>query len=191
MEAPKQTAAIFDILSRGRFINSNSSDEGIRRLYSILEEEENFNYLYNYFQSINFTLERGDEYFYFSRKENKIDLEKKLEQAFKWIDILDFFKTFDNAFGSGYRFTPSDILVKLNLDAELKSKLEGMKKHSGGRDKFAEILDKILEDLRKDKFIDLENEITHQYKALAAFKYLEEIVMVINISEDAKDEIPE
>lgn len=191
MEAPKQTAVIFEILSRGQFICSNSNDESIRKLYSTIEEEQTFNYLYNYFLSINFILEKGDEYYYFSRVENKIDLERKIEQAFKWIDILDFFKTFDNSFGSGYRFTPSDILVKLNLDAELKSKLEGLKRHSGGKDKFGEIIDKILEDLKKDRFIELENEISHQYKVLASFKYLEQIVTTINISEDVKNEIPE
>ena len=191
MEAPKQTASIFEILSRGQFISSNSTDETIRKLYSAIDDEENYEFLYNYFLSINFILERGYEYFYFTRRENKIDLERKIEQALKWIDILDFFKTFDNSFGPGYRFSPSDILVKLNMDAALKSKLEGLKKHSGGRDKFSEIIDKILEDLRKDRFIELENEITHQFKVLASFNYLEQLVMTINISEDVKNEIPE
>jgi hypothetical protein len=191
MEAPKQIAVIFEILSKGQFISSNSSDEGIRKIYSVIEDEQNFDYLYDYFRNINFTLEKGDEYYYFSRVENKIDLERKIEQAFKWIDILDFLKIFDSSFGSGYRFTPSDILVKLNLDAELKSKLEGLKRHSGGKEKFNEIVDKILDDLKKDRFIELENEISHQYKVLASFKYLEQIVLSINISEEVKNEIPE
>ena len=191
MEAIKQTAIIFEILSKGQFISSNSSDESIRKLYSVIEEEQNFDYLYDFFRNINFTLEHGDEYYYFSRVENKIDLERKLDQAFKWIDILDFLKVFDGSFGSGYRFTPSDILVKLNLDAELKSKLEGLKRYSGGKEKFNEIVDKILEDLKKDRFIELENEISHQYKVLASFKYLEQLVMSINISEEVKNEIPE
>ena len=191
MEAPKQTAAIFEILSRGQFICSNSNDEFIRKLYSVIEEEQNFDFLYNYFLSINFILEKGDEYYYFSRVENKIDLERKIEQAFKWIDILDFFKTFDNSFGSGYRFTPSDILVKLNLDAELKSKIEGLKRHSGGKEKAGDVLEKILADLVKDKFIDIEDQNFHRYKALSSFKYLEQMVMTINISEEVKNEIPE
>lgn len=191
MEAPKQTAIIFEILSKGQFISSNSSDELIHKLYSVIEEEQNFDFLYDYFRNINFTLEHGDEYYYFSRVENKIDLERKIEQAFKWIDILDFLKIFDSSFGSGYRFTPSDILVKLNLDAELKSKLDGLKRHSGGKEKFSEIVDKILDDLKKDRFIELENEISHQYKVLASFKYLEQIVLSINISEEVKNEIPE
>jgi hypothetical protein len=191
MEAPKQTAAIFEILSRGQFVCSNSNDESIRKLYSTIEEEQNLDFLYDYFLSINFILEKGDEYYYFTRVENKIDLERKIEQAFKWIDILDFFKTFDNSFGSGYRFTPSDILVKLNLDAELKSKIEGLKRHSNGKEKPSEILDKILADLVKDKFIDIEDPNFNKYKVLASFKYLEQIVLTINISEEAKNEIPE
>lgn len=191
MEAPKQTAAIFEILSRGQFICSNSNDESIRKLYSAIEEEQNLDFLYDYFLNINFILEKGDEYYYFARVENKIDLERKIEQAFKWIDILDFFKTFDNSFGSGFRFTPSDILVKLNLDAELKSKIEGLKRHSNGKEKPSEILEKILGDLVKDKFIDIEDPNFHKYKVLASFKYLEQIAMTINISEEAKNEIPE
>ncbi len=191
MEAPKQTATIFEILSKGQFICSNSADEDIRKLYSVMDEEQNFDYLYAYFRNINFTLERGDEYYYFSRMESKVDLERKIEKAYKWIDMLDFLKTFDNSFGSGFRFTPSDILVKLNVDAALKSKLEGLKKYSGDRNKHSEIIDKILDDLKKDRFIELENDISHQYKALASFKYLEQIVLAINISEDVKNEIPE
>lgn len=191
MEAPKQTAAIFETLSRGQFISSNSSDESTRKLYSVIEEEQNFEYLYNYFININFILEKGDEYFYFTRPENKIDLERKIEQFFKWIDILDFLKSFDHSFSSGHRFTPSDILVKLNLDAELKSKLTGLKRYSGGKEKYDEIINKILDDLRKDKFIEIENVINRQYKVLAAFQYLEKLVMTINIPEETRNEIPE
>ena len=190
-KAPKQTADIFDILSKGQFICSNSTNEDIRKLYSAIEEEENFDYLHDYFLSIQFILEKGDEYYYFSREENKVDVERKIEQAFKWIDILDFLKTFDNAFGSGYRFAPPSILVKLNMDAALKTKLEALKKYSGGKEKHVEIIEKILEILEKDKFIEIENTITHQYKVLSSFNYLEQLIMTINISEDAINEIPE
>ena len=191
IEVPKQTAAIFEILSKGQFISSNSSDEAIRKYYSVIEDGENFDLLFNYFNAINFQLERGDEFYYFSRKETKIDLERKIEQALKWIDIIDFFKTFDNSFGSGFRFTPSEVLVRLNVDAELKSKLEGLKRYSAGKDKFLDIIEKILEDLRKDRFVELENEISNQFKVLASFKYLEQLIMTINISAEIKDEIPE
>jgi hypothetical protein len=49
MQTPKQTVVIFEILSRGQFICSNSLDDAIRKLYTVLEDQETFNYLYDYF----------------------------------------------------------------------------------------------------------------------------------------------
>lgn len=190
MEVPVQTANIFKILSKGQFISSNSSDKNISNLYNIIEDDENFDNLYDYFININFVLEKGDEYFYFSRPENKIDLEKKIEKAFEWIDIIDFFKTYDNAFSAGYRFSPSELLVRMKTDAELETKLEGLKKHTD-KTKHQDILDKILKRLMDDTYIELENEITHQYKVLASFNYLEQLILTINIPDDVRNEIPE
>lgn len=190
MEVPDQTAEIFKILSRGQFISSNSADKSMDLLFRIIEEEENFENLYSYFLNINFILERGDEYFYFSRPETKVDLEKKLERALDWIDIIDFFKTFDNSFSAGYRFSPSEILVRIKTDAELETKLEGLKKQTN-EESHQGILDKILKKLIDDTFLELENKITNQYKVLNAFKYLEQLILTINIPEEIINEIPE
>lgn len=190
MEVPVQTSEIFKILSKGQFINSNSSDKRISDLYKIIEDERNYNSLYDYFLNINFVLEKGDEYFYFSRPESKAELEKKIEAAYKWIDIIDFLKTFDNSFGSGYRFSPSDILVRIKTDAEMETKLEGLKKYTD-KENHRDILEKTLKILADDTFIEIENPITQQYKTLASFKYLEQLILTINIPEDLKNEIPE
>src|SRR5690606_19551382 len=190
MKVPVQTAEIFKILSKGQFISSNSSDKNISNLYNIIEDEQNFELLYNYFININFVLEKGDEYFYFSRPETKIDLEKKIEKAFEWIDTIDFFKTFDNSFGAGYRFTPSEILVRIKTDAELETKLDSLKKHTD-KTKHQDILDKVLKKLIDDTVIELENEITHQYKGLASFKCIEQLTLTINIPDEVRNEIPE
>lgn len=191
MEVPTQTAEIFKILSKGQFINSNSSDKKIADLYRIIEDEQNFENLYEYFLNINFVLEKGNEYFYFSRPETKTDLEKKIETAFKWIDIVDFLKTFRNDFGSGVRFSPSDILVQIKTDADLETKLEQLKKYADKKETQSDIVEKILSDLTKDSFIEIENQITQQYKVLASFNYLEQLILTINIPEEVKNEIPE
>jgi len=191
MEVPKQTAEIFRILTKGQFINSNSSNKNINDLFKIIEDEQNFENLYDYFLNINFILERGNEYFFFSRPESKVDLEKKIEAAYKWIDIVDFFKTFRNDFSSGLRFLPSDILVQLKTDADLENKLEGLKKYADNKNSQRDILDKILKILTDDTFIEIENPITQQYKVLASFNYLEQLILTINIPEDVKNEISE
>lgn len=194
MNIPKQTGEIFELLSKGQFICSNSSDSRISKLYEILDDQENFDLLHDYFNSINFVLEKGDEYYYFSRKnESKADLERKLEAACKWIDIVDFFKTFDNAFGSGYSFSPARIAVEISVQAVLKNKADGLKRTLKIDEKisYPEVVNKIVKTLCDDNFAEMENEILKSYKVLSSFKYLEELINNINIPEDIQHEIPE
>lgn len=127
MNLPDKTGDIFERLSKGNFICSNSTDEYTCRLYDIINENEET--LYNYFLAIHFILERGDEYFYFSRKEQKADLEAKIARAEKWIDLIDFLKAFDSSFTNGFRFYPNDIEVKIRVDINLRDKLDKLKKH--------------------------------------------------------------
>jgi hypothetical protein len=51
-------------LRRGQFICSNSPDDDTQTLYKILEDEDNFEDLYDYFYQIDYILEQGDEFFY-------------------------------------------------------------------------------------------------------------------------------
>ena len=194
MNVPRQTGDIFDILSNGQFICSNSADTRISKFYDIIDDTEKYELLYDYFFAIGFILEKGDEFYYFSRKnESKADLERKLETACKWIDILDFFKTFDNAFVSGYSFTTQEIVVRIKVDAVLKSKTDGLRKVLKLDDKtpYDEVITKVVDSLCKDGFAEIENEILKSYKILSSFKYLEELVNNINIPEDVQNEIPE
>ncbi|WP_276500694.1 condensin complex protein MksE [Terrimonas pollutisoli] len=194
MNVPRQTGEIFELLNKGQFICSNSSDIRISKLFEILDESENFETLYDYFNSINFILEKGDEFYYFSRKdESKADLERKLETACKWIDIVDFFKAFDNTFGSGYSFSPHEIAVKISVEAVLKNKADGLKGILKIDEKtpYPEVVTKIVEALCKDGFAEIENEILKSYKVLSSFKYLEELINNINIPEEVQHEIPE
>jgi len=187
---PKQIDEIFDILSSGQFICSN--DNRTIKLYDIIYE--NYDTLYEYFSAINFILEKGDEFYYFSRKnESKVDLERKLEAACKWIDILDFFRTYDDAFVPGYSFTIYEIVVKIKVDAVLKNKIDGLRNVLKLDDKtpYDEVINKMVKNLCDDGFISIENEISKTYKILTSFKYLEELVTNINIPEEVQNEIPE
>jgi hypothetical protein len=187
----KYTSEIFDVLRKGQFICSNSPDEQIQRLYKVLEDDEIFEDLHEYFYQINYILEQGNEYFYFSRIENNADLDRKLEKAFNWIDILDFFKTFDSSFDVGFRFSPSDIVNQLKNNADLKTKLEKLKKIGVDKKSYSDRIKKIIENLIKDNFITLENEISETYKVLTSLNYLKDIIATINIPEEIENEIPE
>ena len=186
MNIPKQTSDIFELLSKGQFICSDSADDNIRKLYSIVEEH--FEQLHEYFNAIDFVLEKGDEFFYFTRKEAKADLERKIEQAYRWIDIVDFCKTFDNAFGAGFRFTPSQLAVQLRMDVTLKEKIETLKRVAG-EGSYQERIKRIINELVNHGYVELENEILEQYKVVASFKYIEQLIVSISISEEVEHEI--
>ena len=195
MNVPRQTGEIFDILSSRQFICSNSADNRITKLYDIIDDADIYESLYNYFSAIGFLLEKGDEFYYFSRKnESKADMERKLDAACRWIDILDFFKTYDNTFGVGTSFSKQEITVKIKVDAVLKSKADNMRKMLRKTDDntpYDELVEKIVDNLCIEGFAELENEILKTYKILSSFKYLEELVININIPEDVQDEIPQ
>jgi hypothetical protein len=158
----------------------------MRKLYNITETH--FEDLHEYFNAIDFTLEKGDEYFYFSRQELKADLERKIEQAYRWIDLVDFCKTFDNAFGAGFRFTPSQIDQQLRVDASLKDKLDSMKRLVGDGS-YSERIKKLVNELVGYGYAEMENEILQQYKVVASFKYIEQLILSITISEEVEHEI--
>lgn len=75
-----------------------------------------------------------------------------------------------------------------DIKTVLETKLDSINKDKKSRE---EILKEILDGLVKESFIELENERTGQYKVLAAFKYIEQLLLTINISEEVQNEIPE
>ena len=186
----KNTAKIFEILKKGQFICSNSPVEDEKILYDYMDNPEVFEKLYDYFAQINYQLQQGDGYFYFSRQETNADLERKLEKAFQWIDLLDFFKTFDASFDAGFRFTPSEIHNQLKNNAGLKAKLENLNKKKSGKNHLENIRD-IIKKMLNENFIALENEISETYKVLTSFNYLLDLIQQINIPENIENEIPE
>ena len=111
--------------------------------------------------------------------------------SYYWIDVLDFFKTYDETFGAGFRFQPEQILVEANINVLLQNKLDGIRKHFSDKDIRKDVLDNMIRLLTKESFIELENEKTNTYKVLTSWHYLEKLVDSINIFEDIEDEKPE
>ncbi len=178
---PKDTERIFETLSKGGFISSNSSNAEMSDLYNSVSE--NFDALEEYFGAIGFRLEAGNDYFHFTRFEIKAEMERKLENAYKWIDLLDFFKTYNPSFGPGLKLSPSSIAEQCKVNSELKLKLDGMKKMTG-EDNLPARIRKLLETLEKDDFVEIENEDLDSWKVLDSIHYLERLVELINIPSD-------
>jgi hypothetical protein len=66
--------------------------------------------------------------------------------------------------------------------------LQGMKKLTGEGTQ-REKVQALIERVKKYGVIELENEINEQYKVLSSFKYLEQLIISVHISEEVKHEI--
>lgn len=172
----RYTKEIFEILSRGGFISQNSISPQRTHLYDAIEDD--FQQYQEYFEGIGFLLEGGNGYYYFSRSESKVELADKVQRMADWIDCIDFLKTFNTAFGSGFSFRKSNILEKFSSDIELKEKARHLYTELKTND---DKIDKLIGDLDRQGFVELENELDSTYKVTAAFHYIEELIDCLTI----------
>ena len=181
------TQRIYERLSRGEFLSVDSSDTSIRHLYEDIEE--NFDDYADFFKEIGLQLEAGNGYFFFSRiGDGKQSIEQKLESFSKWLDYLDFLKTYNQSFTAGYQFRKSHLIEQISLDIELKEKAGHLYKKYGV-DSYLEIVNKLLQEMQGMGFAECISEQDETFKITSAFHYAEELVDMIQIANE--DEIPE
>lgn len=184
---PRQTHDIFAIMSRGHFISSNGSKDGMNRLYDIINDPENFENLQDYFSNIRYRIERGNNFFYFSKidEANSI-VEKKLETFEKYIDIIDLFASLDNKITIGTRFRTGSLAEECNANVRLKQKLQKIPLYRSEtlHNKVREICDL----MSRDSFLEREDEASETYKVLDSFSYLLDVINAIAIYEEGTTE---
>lgn len=181
------TQRIYERLSRGEFLSADSTDISIRHLYEDIEE--NLEDYTDYFREIGLQLESGNGYFYFSRiGESKQSIEQKLDSFSKWLDYLDFLKCYNQSFTAGYQFRKSHLMEQISLDIEMKEKANRLfKKYGAGSN--VEIVNKLLQEMQSMGFAECISELDETYKITSAFRYVEELVDIIQIVNE--DEVPE
>ena len=181
------TQRIYERLSRGEFLSVDSIDTSIRHLYE--DVEDNFHDYADFFKEIGLQLESGNGYFYFSRLgESKQAIEQKLESFSKWLDYLDFLKTYNQSFTAGYQFRKSHLIEQISVDIELKEKAGHLyKKYDVGSN--LEIVNKLLQEMQNMGYAECISEQDETYKITSAFRYAEELVNMIQIANE--DEVPE
>ena len=181
------THRIYERLSRGEFLSVDSIDASTRHLYEDIEE--NLEDYTDYFREIGLQLEAGNGYFYFSRiGESKQSIEQKLDSFSKWLDYLDFLKCYNQSFTAGYQFRKSHLMEQISLDIEMKEKANHLfKKYGAGS--LVEIVNKLLQEMQSMGFAECVNELDETYKVTSAFRYVEELVDIIQIANE--DEVPE
>lgn len=175
----KYIKQIFERLSRGGFISSDSTQEEMKQLF--IDIEDNLMAYRQYYKEIGFLLEEGNGYFYFSRQESKTQLMDKLVRLGHWIDILDFLKAWEPIFGPGYTFSKATLTIKAEADIDLQQKASGLYEK---KDNLLDIVEKLVEEMQKASFLELTNEKTGQYRVVAAYGYLEDLVNLITLDDN-------
>lgn len=178
----RHTKEIFDILKKGSFISQNSTNATMARYYS--EIEDDIKDYAAYYEGVGYTLEGENGYFYFSKQESRLELSEKVQRLAQWIDRIDFLKTYNNAFSVGFSFQKSDILVRLSSDIELKEKTRGLYTDVKTNE---EKIDKLVQELLRIGFIEVENEEEGSYKVVAAFRYIENLLDSLTIFETEEE----
>ena len=180
---PKQTHDIFAIMARGHFISSNGTKDNMSKLYDIINNPENFDRLQAYFNIIRYNIERGNNYFYFSKiNEANSLIEQKLEAFERYIDVIDLFASMDNKITIGARFRPSEIAEECNANVRLKQKLQKIPMYRSET-----LLNKVRDIcnlMTRDSFLELEDEHSESYKVLDAYTYLLDMINAISIYEE-------
>lgn len=175
---PQHIGKIYQTIINGGYINENSSKSGNSELYEAIVSKESE--LRAYFKPLGYILMKREGYFYFARDDIS-DGESSLELIVDYIEIANFFKTLDANFSVGYRFSLTTMEHQLNTNIELQdlsNKMKGIKANDN-----REFIQKIVDKLKKDGFIEEKNSVSREYMVLNSYNYIEYFLGEIEIYE--------
>jgi len=175
---PQHIGKIYQTILKGGYINENSSKNGNAALYAAIVSRESE--IRAYFKPIGYVLMKREGYFYFAH-DDAPDSESALELIVDYIDIANFFKTLDANFSVGYKFSLTAMEHQLNSNIELQdlsTKMKGVKANDN-----REFIQKIVDKLKKDGFLEERNTTNAEYMVLNSYEYIEYFLGEIEVDE--------
>ena len=175
---PQHLQKIYENILKGNFINENSSKNGNSELYEaiMLKESE----VRAYFKAIGYILMKREGYFYFAH-DGASDSVSALEKMVDYIDIASFLRTVDSNFSVGYRFRLSSLENQLNNNIELQNLATKMKGINAKDNR--EFIQKIIDRLKKDGFLEEVNSGHSEYIILNSYEYIENFLGEVEVYE--------
>ncbi len=177
---PSQTTVIFERLSKGKFISALSRSD--KKLFEILENEDTFWQMKGYFSLINFSLERAEGYFYFSKTlEMGAELsewERKVERLNKYVDVVSFLYGLEQKPIPGIKFRPTQVAEECANHPILKVLLDQVKTKNSAKTNLGKVK-AIAEELADESFFEKLDAEQENYLILDSFSYLETIIDLI------------
>jgi len=175
---PQHIHKIYQIILKGGYINENSMKSGNAQLYDAIVSKESE--LRAYFLPLGYALIRREGYYYFGR-DDASEGEAALEQIVDYIEIANFFKTLDVNFTVGYKFSLTSMEHQLNSSLELQDLSLKMKGISVNDNR--EFIQKIVDRLRKDGFVEEKNSVNGEFIILNSYEYIETFLDEVEVYE--------
>jgi len=175
---PQYISKIYDAILKGNFINENSNKNGNAEVYKAIDNNETE--IRAYFKPIGYTLIKRNGYFYFA-SDDAPDNNANLENIVDYIDIVNFLKTMDSNFTVDYPFILSSMENQLINSIELQdmaSKMRGINSTNN-----REFIQKIIERLKKNGFVEERNSSNSEYIVLKSFDYIESFFKEVEVYE--------
>jgi len=175
---PQHLQKIYQIILKGEFINENSSKKGNNEIYEAITTKEAE--VRAYFMAIGYILIRREGYFYFAH-DDAPNTPSALEKIVDYIEIANFLKMLDSNFGVGYRFRLDSVENLLNNSIELQEIVFQMKGLNANTNR--EYIQKIVDRLKKDGFVEEQNNANSEYVVLNSYDYIESFLNEVEVYE--------
>lgn len=175
---PQQIEQVYQNILKGNFINENSFKNGNSQLYEAIASKESE--LRAYFKPIGYVLIKREGYFYFAH-DGAADSVSALEKIVDYIDIANFLRTLDSNFSVGFRFSLNSIEQQLNANVELQHLAHKMRWIVAKDNR--EFLEKIIDRLKKDGFLEEVNSSNAEFIILNSYDYIEAFLNEVEIYE--------
>ena len=175
---PQHIERIYQAILRGDFINENSAKNGNCELFEAIASKEA--QLRAYFRVIGYELMCREGYYYFAH-DGASHSRATLEKMVDYIEIANFLKTVDANFGVGYKFSLPSLENQLNINIELQElahKMKGIKAKDN-----REFIEKTIEKLKKDGFVEEGNVTRAEYIVLNSYEYIETFLNEVEVYE--------
>jgi len=175
---PQYISKIYDVIIKGNFINENSNKNSNAEIFKVTSENEDE--IRAYFKPIGYTLIKRNGYFYFAR-DDAFDNQTNLENMVDYIDIVNFLKTLDSNFKVDYPFVLSSMENILINNIELQDMKNKMRVINAKDNR--EFIQKIVEKLKKNGFVEERNKVNGEYIVLKSFDYIETFFKEVEVYE--------
>lgn len=172
------TAEIFEFMRRGGFLSANSRDDEKSEWWKDLDN--NFAQYEDFYSQLGYRLKKNQHYAHFGRDEKVGTLEERGERMLNLFLLGNAMKSYDAELAVGQEFDKRRILETMETAPDFEEASSALADGKVSNDKIA---DTLITQMCRYGFAECVNERTGKYMVTGAFKYVLDLVELVNIND--------